>query len=1610
MRAESAGFGYRPAICTSVRVHDTLAGEHHVLALDFGEVPQELLDRHQAALAAAQGAGDAEAAEAESLYLLGGQYLHDLGQDLTDLAGWSWQRVVRLGTEGLVSQTGDVTATVDGEPAAFRRAERTIDVAGMTLGLFDADGDRSYRRQVFELLGAQSSYLEGQIFAQVLERQGIASVSALTASKRAGQTLQEVDAGNVDAVLNQVSLDPAAESAVQAAVDRGQIAWVAQAPITVNHWTGTGYVLEDPTTGAAGYLISGGLAGGSDTGAPLADLQDLLGSEPWLEGSPLGALLAQLLALLGGGGGGGGDNPSTQQSDPINLSTGNLWRTETDLTVQARGLPIVWSRTYNSRSSHDGALGYGWTFSYGERLEPQADGSVVYREADGTEHHFTPDGSGGFTPPPGKYLTLTPSASGWTMRTKEGLVTEFGSDGEMLSLAEPNGNTVTLAYDGAGHLASVTDAAGRQVLTVTTDASGRITRLDDLAGRSVVYGYTGDDLTSVTDTVGETWTYAYDGAHNLVSRSDPLGDTDTYAYDGLDRCYRHVDPTAAAETFAYTERGHQAVLTDRRGFDTYLEFDDRGRATLQVDPLGDASRSSWDAANDRTSTTDPRGGETDRTFDENGNVLSETDPLGQTTTYTYEPTYNQVVTTTDATGQTVTNSYNGAGNLLETSQVVSGETLTESYTYDGDGLLQSRTDARGETTTFGWDATKGSLASQTDPAGHSTTMTTDELGRVTTITDPGANAMSISWDGKDRLVSASDPFGNATSITYDAAGRQTGITTPRGTSTTTYDAAGRPVASTDPLGDTTTTEYDAAGEAIARVDALGHRSASTYDAIGRVVARVDPLGGLWSVGYCAQLGGGGGAGGGCGGGCSAGGGGGGGSFCDLTDPLGHTTHQDFDALGRVVSRTDPEGNTTAFTYDALGRRTAVTDALGRTTRYEYDGQGRLTAVVEANGARTEYTYDGTGNLTGILDAEGRSWSRAYDELGRLASETDPLGHETGYAYDSLGNLTAKTNPDGSVVSYEYDVRRLTAVVLPGGARETFGYDALGRRTSMADAEVSLSFVYDALNRMTQATNHTLGQTIGYGYDAAGNRTSMDGPLGQVTYLYDAKNRLAEQHDPASGVYRLAYDAADRRTGLTYPNGVTTEYDYDGASRLTDLLTRDPQGNVLDGYAYTYDAVGNRTEMRSLRDSAVHDYTYDSVDRLTRWQRGPDRFEAYAYDEVGNRQQLEDERGVITYSYDDANRLLQEVRTLTGGGTTTTTDYGWDPNGNLLQKQIEGGSLTTYTWDALNRLTSVTDATGLHTYGYDPQGIRVRETNGADTTRLLHAGEDIVGTYKSGTLDTYFAHGPGIDEPWAQVRPNATTDPIAYLHRDGLGSVTAISNPQGQLAGATTYAPFGGVEETTSPTSRYGYTSRELDSTGLMYNRARFLDPTLGRFLSRDRLGGTEMLPGTSNKYSYALNNPILLTDPSGLLPALLSALGGAIGTFLIVLGSVVSAIGTYNPFNWQLGPNFKLDLLQRVSRGLGYIFILAGLIQIYNSTFGDPSLTYKESVLKFWISVVFNIIGYALVAAIVSSISSPGAGAVLGTALLFVGLNIVVTALVTALIEGTFLLTRRFVQ
>ncbi|MCP4546729.1 MAG: RHS repeat protein, partial [bacterium] len=661
------------------------------------------------------------------------------------------------------------------------------------------------------------------------------------------------------------------------------------------------------------------------------------------------------------------------------------------------------------------------------------------------------------------------------------------------------------------------------------------------------------------------------------------------------------------------------------------------------------------------------------------------------------------------------------------------------------------------------------------------------------------------------------------------------------------------------------TEYDPAGNPIVQIDAKGNRTTTYYDAIGRPVAVIDALGNVWIYGHCAEIAGGG---TGCTTGCAGGGAAapGMGSFCELTDPLGNLTRQDFDALGRVERMTDPLGHQTTIAYDAAGRREAVTDALGRTTRYEYDVQGRLTAVIEANGARTEYSYDGNGNMTNMKDAEGRDWPRTYDEMNRLKTESDPLGNTTQYFYDALGNLERKTKPDGQEITYDYDLRRLIAVNLPGAAVESFGYDTLGRRTSMANAEVALSYMFDELNRLTQTTNHTLTQSIGYEYDDNNNLTRMIGPRGAVEYFYDELNRLVEQRDPVTGVFLYEYDNLGRRTALHYPNGLTTEYSYGVASRLESIITRNEQGEVVDGYSYSYDPVGNRLTMIGLHDGVRHEYEYDEVYRLSRWNRGPSRFEAYTYDNVGNRATLTDEAGSITYDYDLANRLVSEVRQFTDG-TGVDTIYAWDANGNLTTKTA-GSVVTVYQWDALDRMVGLTGPGGANSYGYDPEGIRFRETNNGETENFLlakdtHGFGDIVAVFHgSGALSTYFTHGMGVDEPLAQVNGQG----MHYLHRDGLGSVTALSGTDGYISGAMSYAAFGDVEDQVGMGSRHGYTSRELDATELMYYRTRYYQPRVGRFASRESFRGSPLVPASLHDYQYVFNNPIIHGDPTGQQP------------------------------------------------------------------------------------------------------------------------------------------------
>jgi RHS repeat-associated protein len=292
------------------------------------------------------------------------------------------------------------------------------------------------------------------------------------------------------------------------------------------------------------------------------------------------------------------------------------------------------------------------------------------------------------------------------------------------------------------------------------------------------------------------------------------------------------------------------------------------------------------------------------------------------------------------------------------------------------------------------------------------------------------------------------------------------------------------------------------------------------------------------------------------------------------------------------------------------------------------------------------------------------------------------------------------------------------------------------------------------------------------------------------------------------------------------------------------LTRlkDAKNNtVIADNNYTYNTAGAITQ--NIDQGGTHAYGYDSLDRLTSATYTGTPAESYAYDSVGNR--TSSQRSA-TYGYQPFNRLTN----------TSTASYLYDNNGNLTTK-TEGAGTTHFAWDFENRLIQVvTPAAGSVTYKYDALGRRIQSapSNGA-STNFTYDGQDVAQDKTSTNVITEYLNAPGIDN---KIRQKTGTT-LYYFAKDHLGSTAALTDSKGALVERETYDAYG--NSAGSAKTRFGYTGRERDSlTGLMYYRARFYDPQLGRFISEDPV----RFSGGSNWYAYVNNNPVNFSDPTGL--------------------------------------------------------------------------------------------------------------------------------------------------
>jgi RHS repeat-associated protein len=1116
--------------------------------------------------------------------------------------------------------------------------------------------------------------------------------------------------------------------------------------------------------------------------------------------------------------------------------------------------------------------------------------------------------------------------SSYTLTTADGVVYALDESFGVRTITDTNGNVVTYSASGIVHSRGKSIAFAR-------DAENRITQITDPLGGTISYEYdTSGDLASVTDQLGNKTTYTYNSEHGLTDIKDPRGITPIKnIYDDSGRLVAHIDAHGNRIEYTHNIAGKQTIVKDRNGNQTVFIYDSKGRVLSKTDPLGNTTEYTYDANGNKLSERDPNGNLTQWTYDSKNNKLSETKTVNGnvvTTTWTYNA-LSKPLTTTDAMGNVTTNTYDARGNLLTTTDPL-GNTTTN--TYNAAGNVLTTADALGNVTAYEYDA-YGNRTKQTDPAGNVTTNTYDASGNRLTETDARGGVTAYAYDAKGNILATTDSLGNVTKTEYDKAGNRVSSIDALGVKTTfVYNSVNKLIQTNYADGATVKAAYDAEGNRVSSTNQLGIATGYEYDSNKNLVKVTYPDGATQSFGYDSS-----------------------GRQTTVTDASGNVTSREYDSLGHVVKTTDAEGNATTFefdlngnqtkqtdangvvttfeynakgqlikttlasgqttsvAYDALGRKTSETDAAGNTTTFAYDAKGNLISVTDALNNITRFEYDSNNNRTANVDARGNRTTFAYDLAGRLTSKTMPNGGAETYVYDANGRQTAKADAKGVTIQNAYNANgRLLSKSYPDGTLTTFTYNNAGSRISASDARGTYSYDYDSRNRLTKQT-YPDSQAITYGYDSTGRLHTISSLAGTIEYIYNSSGRLKEVKDPQGSVTSFTYDPAGNRTGLSYPNGTNVSYGYDANNRLNSLTHRNTATQTLSSYAYTLGSIGNRTRIdESTGISRV--YEYDKLYRLTKEQvtdpANTQTFTAdYSYDAVGNRLNKTttpySQPAVSNdYTYNSADQLVTE------NGVT----YTYDLNGNLETKTDASGT-TTYTYDYDNRLIRVAAPSGISSYIYDPDGNRVEVTNNADTTRYLvdknRSFSQILAEYSaSGNLIASYVYA---DDLISMTRNGQTY----YYHFDGLGSTRFLTNSVGNVTDTYDYDAFGNLIRRTGTTENpFLFNGQKYDAnTGFYHLRARYYQPTTGRFTAVDPYAGDIYAPASLHRYNYTANDPVNKIDPSGLFDYSLSGMLNVITTYSIMAsiafprltGFIIRALEVCAPVEIQVAmPNFSV--------------------------------------------------------------------------------------------------------
>ena len=834
----------------------------------------------------------------------------------------------------------------------------------------------------------------------------------------------------------------------------------------------------------------------------------------------------------------------------------------------------------------------------------------------------------------------------------------------------------------------------------------------------------------------------------------------------------------------------------------------------------------------------------------------------------------------NALGHSERRRYDGAHGVLVRLEGPNG--LETAWEYDGFGRAVRETRADGGETAIAYLAC--TATGVTCPAGAVLAVRTETTGAPTRLRylDRRGLAVRLETEGFEGSAVYQDSE-------YDALGRLTRRSRPYYTGETaewtsfTHDEIGRVTRETRPDGSWTDRVHDglvdgklrqrlkvfatgsAAGDAAARI------LTRDGDALGRVVKLTDPLGNATGYTYDAL-----------------------GNLLSVSDAKNNLATRGYDLRGRRTGLSDPDLGDWTYSYNALGELAWRTDAKGRTVSLGYDALGRLRRRTEAEGTTT-WIYDGAlkgkGRLHLVIGPDGYMRRHAYDHLGRPASETLTIAGEDftiSRTYDGASRLARLTYPE-------------TGVALGRT------YTATGYAQSVYDVEAPATVYWTAqtLNAEGMITEAALGNGIGtsWTYDAeTGLIETIQSGTGDTAgvqdlgYVFDSFGNLTAREDFLQDVYeQFTFDDLNRLTGATV-------YDADDDSERA-------------AKTYSFDAIGN---IVNKSDVGAADYVYGTGNAAGAGDAGPHAVisaggNTYAYDDNGN---MTSGAG-RTIAWTGFNK----PRTVADATTATTFDYGPE-RARIRQTKVQGATTTTITYVAgLFEQIAKTGAATKYVHYIFAAGTRIAVYTTDDapspsiTLRYLHRDHlgsvDTITGPAGAVIErlSYDAFGKrrtaSGTEAWkdAALAISATETPRGFTDHEHLDDFQLV-HMNGRV-----YDPHLGRFMSADPFIRLPAARRPRPSPGprLVAPRrpggaennphpprpstsAPPARPVRGAALAtpgggwsgllgprRHRLHGTRVhaepfirLPVNAqglNRYTYALNNPLSFTDPSGYAPA-----------------------------------------------------------------------------------------------------------------------------------------------